>query len=194
MGIFKLKLENFLYEIEVNLSWFVAGFSSSQVHGGHSSWLVTQSYGGGGAWRNHCELRPHKLALPPRWRIGAGASLDNLHDVVVGHGELQAWRRGVEQERCAEHARHSWRIRGVPGDPRRCLGRRWVEDGRNDLTGVMVVWFSRLVGGGSLGGVRFRGERESGKGKEKKERKDREERERKGKKNCFGFFFDFGSG
>ena len=109
---------------------------------------------------------------------------------MEGHGELQAWRRGVEQERCAERARHSRRIRGVPGNPRRCLGQRWVEDGQSDLTGVMVVRFPRLFGGGSLGGVRFRGER-VGKERVKKERKDREERERKGK-NLFRVF-DFGS-
>ena len=50
----------------------------------------------------------------------------------------------------------------------------------------MVVRFSRLVGGGSLGGVRLWGER-VGKEREKKERKDREETEKKGKKICFGF-------
>ena len=66
------------------------------------------------------------------------------------------------------------------------MGRRWVEDGRSDLTSVVVVRFPRLVGGGSLGGVRFRGER-VGKGKEKKERKDKDERERKGKKIVSGF-------
>ena len=105
---------------------------------------------------------------------------------MEGHGEHQAWRRGVEQERCAERARHSRRIRGVPGDPRRCLGRRWVEDGRGDLTGVMVVRFSRLVGGGSLGGVRFQGERVGKEERRKKEKIERRQKKR-GKKIVSGF-------
>ena len=55
----------------------------------------------------------------------------------------------------------------------------------------MVVRFPRLVGGGSLGGVRFRGERV---GKEKRRKKEKiERREKERGKNCFGFF-DFGSG
>ena len=169
MGIFKLKLENLLYEFEVNLSWFVVGFSSSQAHGGHSRWLVAQPQGGGGARRNHRELRPHELALPPRWRIGAGASSDDLHGAMEGNGEHQAWRRGVEQKRCAERARHSRRVRGVPGNPRRCLGRRWVKDGRATLP---AWWWSDLRGWSvvaALGGEVLGRERE----RKREERKKR---------------------
>ena len=113
---------------------------------------------------------------------------DDLHGVEEGRGEHQAWRRGVEQEGCAERARHSQR------DSRRsrrsqaklgpAVGRGW--SGRP--SGVMAVRSPRLVGGGSVGGVRSRGEREGR--KKKKERKDREEREREGKKKIgSGFRF-----
>ena len=119
-------------------------------------------------------------------------SSDDLHGVEEGRGEHQAWRRGVEQEGCAERARHSQRnsrrSRRSQAELGPAVGRGW--SGRP--SGVMAVRSPRLVGGGSLGGVRSRGERER-EGKEKKERKDREEREREGRENYFRVFdFWFG--